>query len=232
MLYKKLKKIVERKVTCVIRREMKKISNAEQLEATYESSKFVCKNLSNSKIFINKFELLEYCIHEFLRDKTTEELILEFGVYKGSTINFIAEKIGKNKRVFGFDCFEGLPEDWRRGFEKGMFSLNQLPEVHENVKLVKGYFDETLPKFLEENQKEVAFLHIDCDLYSSTKCIFDCLGSLIHEGTIIVFDEFFNYPDWKEGEFKAWSEFVEKNNIKFEYIGYVDDNEQMAVKIK
>lgn len=72
-------------------------------------------------------------------------------------------------------------------------------------------------------------MHIDCDLYNSTKTIFDNLAPRIKSGTIIVFDEYFNYPNWQQHEYKAFQEFVEDNNIKYEYIaiGYG----QAAVKI-
>jgi hypothetical protein len=104
--------------------------------------------------------------------------------------------------------------------------------VAKNVELIKGWFDKTLPTFLESRKNDfVSFLHIDCDLYSSTKTIFDVLGSRIVEGTIIVFDEYFNYPGWEKGEFKAFQEFIRDANLSYEYIGYVRTHEQVAVKI-
>ena len=47
----------------------------------------------------------------------------------------------------------------------------------------------------------------------------------------IVFDEYFNYPNWQKHEFKAFQEFVAANGIKYEYIGYVTTLEQAAVRI-
>jgi hypothetical protein len=48
-------------------------------------------------------------------------------------------------------------------------------------------------------------------------------------GTIIIFDEFFGYTNYQAHEIKAWLEFVEKNHIEFEYIGYTQM--QVAVQI-
>ena len=48
-------------------------------------------------------------------------------------------------------------------------------------------------------------------------------------GTIILFDEYFNYSNWENHEFKAWQEFVVKYQIQYEYIGF--DRQQVAVKI-
>mgnify|MGYP000079224382 CR=1 FL=1 len=74
---------------------------------------------------------------------------LEFGVWQGGSINFFSSKF-PNSQFYGFDSFEGLPENWRPGFEKGTFSLNgMLPKVNANVKLIPGWFNESLPYFLE-----------------------------------------------------------------------------------
>ena len=70
--------------------------------------------------------------------------------------------------------------------------------------MIKGLFDDTLPSFAKTHTQPVSFLHVDCDLYSSTKAIFDILGDQIVEGTVIVFDEYFNYPGWQHHEFKAF----------------------------
>jgi hypothetical protein len=61
--------------------------------------------------------------------------------------------------------------------------------------------------------------------------VLDILADRIVAGTVIQFDEYFNYPGWQDGEFKAWSEFVAARHVKFEYLGYCDRNEQVAVRI-
>lgn len=52
---------------------------------------------------------------------------------------------------------------------------------------MKGWFDETLPKFAAEVEGPAAFLHVDCDLYSSTRTVFEALGDRVVPGTVIVF---------------------------------------------
>jgi hypothetical protein len=147
-------------------------------------------------------------------------LWLEFGVYSGTTINYIS-KFTKNN-IYGFDSFEGLPETWTRtdgSFNKGFFDRGGiLPKVNNNVLLLKGWFDNTLPEFLKKNREAVYFLHIDCDIYSSTKIIFELLYNRIANNCVIVFDELINYPGFEEHEWKAWWEFVNKYNIIFEWI--------------
>ena len=156
---------------------------------------------------------------------------MEFGVYKGNSINFISATM-PDKIFYGFDSFEGLPENWRTGFDKAAFDKNgDLPRVNDNVRLIKGWFNETLPDFVKAHSEPCAFIHVDCDLYSSTKTIFDNLKNQIVSGTVIAFDEYFNYPGWQQGEYKAFMEFVAEKNFDFEYIARTE-HEQVAVKIK
>jgi predicted O-methyltransferase YrrM len=155
----------------------------------------------------------------------------EFGVYKGKSVNYIARKI--SQQVHAFDSFEGLPESWSVRHKKGLFALNKMPVFEKNVVLHKGWFDDTLPVFVKEFNEELAFLHIDSDLYSSAKSIFQWLDKRIVEGTIILFDEYFNYPFWEHHEFKAFQEFVQKDKIKYEYLCYNSTTygSNVAVKI-
>jgi len=156
-------------------------------------------------------------------------LFLEFGVFEGTTINIIASMF-PNKTIWGFDSFEGLPEDWITNDEeivwhKGFFAVEKLPKVNNNVILIKGWFDQTLPNWIKDNSNnKISFLHIDCDLYSSTKIVLKLLNDLIQPGTIIIFDELYHfgnqkkYTKWAEGEYKALMEWVEEFNREFKVI--------------
>ena len=155
-------------------------------------------------------------------------LIAEFGVFEGATINFIADQT--EEPVFGFDCFSGLPEDWRPGFPQGMFSA-RIPPVRPNVSLLVGLFEDTLPTFLEQNTEDLSLLHIDCDLYSSTRTVLRMCSSRIQKGTVLVFDEYFNYPGWRGHEFKAFQEFIADTGRQYEYLSAVPSHQQVAVII-
>jgi len=162
-----------------------------------------------------------------------DKLNLEFGVFSGTTINAIAEN-RPDLQFHGFDSFEGLPEDWDMGQKnvnkKAFDCQGSVPMVEKNVKLWKGWFDKTIPDFLdsEYNKTDIGYLHIDCDIYSSTVTVLDSLNHLIVPGTIIKFDELscwryvFNeaspkgktnrvmYTTWKQHEWKALNEWLEK----------------------
>lgn len=191
-----------------------------------DTAQYVEKNLPKCRTFSTAEELREFAVSQV----KIEGLYLEFGVYSGKTINQVAD-LRPEKTIYGFDSFEGLPETWRSGFYKNRFATDTLPVVRSNVSLIKGWFDQTLSGFLNEHPEVCAYLHVDCDLYSSTKTVLHELQDRIVSGTVIIFDEYFNYPSWREHEFKAFQEFVTLNNISYEYIGYVPTWEQVVVKI-
>jgi hypothetical protein len=146
-------------------------------------------------------------------------LCIELGVHVGESINYFS-KYNPNKTWYGFDSFVGFQEDWKGGyFAKGDYSLKgKLPLVNSNVKLTKGFFKDTLPGFLKGMDKNISFLHVDCDTYEST---IEALNIITAEklvpNTRILFDEYLGYIGWKNGEFKAWQEFVKNNNISYGY---------------
>lgn len=147
--------------------------------------------------------------------------ILDLGVYKGGSTRRLA-KMFPNLRIHGFDSFEGLPEHWAHAM-KGAFGeiKGKLPDMPDNVTLYKGWFDDTLPVWAEKNgDKHISLLRVDCDIYSSTKTIFDSVGHLLRKGSIICFDELIGYYDWQSHEHKAFLEFNEKAGFEYEYKAY------------
>jgi predicted O-methyltransferase YrrM len=157
-----------------------------------------------------------------------EGLILEFGVYKGGSIGYMANKL-VDKTVYGFDSFEGLPEGWANN-DKGAFTVHGvLPKVPKNVRLCKGYFEDTIQDWGEKNKGDIAFLHVDCDLRSSTQTIFEALSDRIVPGTVILFDDYFNFPSWKEDGHAVFQDFIEKKKWNVSYLGYAF--KELAVKI-
>jgi hypothetical protein len=175
----------------------------------------------------NKFDLMMFALSKAPR----EGLYCEFGVFKGESLAFMKANIPQD--VHGFDSFEGLPEYWRPGFTEGTFKVKKVPRFKKGVHLHIGWFNDTIPKFVAEyGTQKIAFLHVDCDLYSSTKAIFEGLLNQIQDGTIILFDEYFNCPNWEEHEYKAFQEFIQKNNYSYEYLAYNCKGYQVAVRVK
>ena len=177
-------------------------------------------------------------IHHVILDQLTDSLnkrrvgyCLEFGVWRGRTINHMARSC-PDQKFYGFDSFEGLPKKWsfgKREMPKGFFSLSNPPPVENNVELVVGQFEESISRWKEDHTDLIGFMHIDSDLYESSKTIFDELNYQIAVGTIIVLDELCDFRllihpetkrhlelprktfnNWKYHEWKALNEWMEK----------------------
>jgi predicted O-methyltransferase YrrM len=119
--------------------------------------------------------------------------------------------------VHGFDAFEGLPERWG-DLPAGAYSLGgRLPEVRDNVELHVGWFEDTLPGFLEENPGPLRLANVDCDLYRSTKTVLQALGERVRPGSVLVFDEYFMGQDWRAHEYRAFREAAEAFGWRYEY---------------
>jgi len=195
-------------------------------EALEDTMGYIKQHMKSAVIQHDVWGVLDYA----LQQAPPGGLFLEFGVRTGGTINFISAR-KPAQTVYGFDSFEGLPEAWQ-GFlgGKGTFARTDLPAVNANVELVKGWFEDTLPRFVAGHDQPVSFIHVDSDLYSSAKTIFQALAPRIRPGTVIVFNEYFNYPNWREHEYRAFQEFCERFEVRYDYAcwGYYE----VAVIIK
>jgi Methyltransferase domain len=164
------------------------------LRALQRSVDYIERAMPDALGFESQRDLLEFALSAVKIDGH----YLEFGVFSGGTIRFIAKRVG-SRTVHGFDSFEGLPEPWS-GFMLNSSSFDQkgrLPRVPGNVRLHRGWFDDSLPRWLQTNPGQVAFIHVDCNVYSSTHTLLSLLADRIVPGTIILFDEYFNYPNWE-----------------------------------
>jgi hypothetical protein len=205
-------KIIRAELDAAMRRWLRDIDFGLRLRAILASADFVYDNIPLHKRF-DALALRRMALERAPKDG----LLLEFGVWQGASINRIAS--WTERRVYGFDSFEGLPEAWST-VSRGFFAVDRLPKVRPNVTLVKGWFHDTLPRFLAEHPGKVAFVHMDCDLYSSTKTVLELLADRFTAGTTIVLDDFLMEPGWQCQEHKAWQEFVSRYDVEFEYLGY------------
>lgn len=180
----------------------------------------------------NRVKLHEHVISSEGLDKKPIHY-LEFGVAGGTSFAWWIKANGHPaSRFFGFDTFEGLPEDWHF-FKKGAFSFD-IPFMDDaRGTFIKGLFQDTVYKFLDnyrtniDTSEAVRVLHLDADLYSSTLFALTMLAPFLRNGDILLFDEF-NIPNH---EFAAWNDFTRSYYIKYEVIGSVNNFYQTAIKI-
>ncbi len=160
----------------------------------------------------------EYAIKKALENHEENDFYLEFGVFQGTSINQ-SSKILKDKIIYGFDSFEGLHDDWKGdAWPNGYFNLNKkIPKLNNNVKLEVGLVQKTLPEFLSKHKNLlVNYIHLDLDTYPSTKFVLNLIKPYLKDKCILIFDELYDFPGWKVGEYKALTE--EFNEDEYEYL--------------
>lgn len=189
--------------------------NRRTAVSTYD---FVEAEMSGAVFVVDQFKVIKSKADQAME---LDGQILDLGVFEGWSTRSLAQ-IFPDREIHGFDSFEGLPEDWSHVM-KGAFGhvSGALPNVPTNVSLWPGWFEDSLPRWLQDHgDAPVSILRIDCDIYSSTKTIFDVLEPLIRAGTWIVFDELIGLRGWEQHEYKAFLEFIERTSFDYEYIAY------------
>lgn len=158
--------------------------------------------------------------------------IVEFGAYGGTWLETLAQVIesrGNGRRLWGFDSFEGLPAPdpdkdgtiWTEGqYAMGLEEVSARLRAAERpfLRLVKGWFCDSLRAEPAIGIDRIAYARIDGDLYASAV---DCLAYLtdrLADGAILVFD------DWQfsvnHGEVLAFREWIAAHPIfEFEFLG-------------
>ena len=158
--------------------------------------------------------------------KARSGVVLEFGVWKAKSLRILADSLPADK-IYGFDSFEGFPCDGRIDKWDFDFSLPVAPTAPSNVALIQGYFSNTLPQFLYNMEiagiEKVKLVHIDCDLYSSTRDALFGIRSVLHSGAVIVFDEIMNHDRFLENELLAFFEFLYIEGFDYRCIGAVSE---------
>ena len=162
-----------------------------------------------------------------VRDEKVQGDLVEFGVSVGNSLDELigyCEDLDLKINIYGLDSFEGLPElstsdpqYWHRGqfaASHDAVSRRLKTDVRRHVRLVKGWFSETLSDpGLNESIREVAFARIDCDLYQSAVECLAFLEDRLSNGSYLCFDDWTDNPE--TGETKAFFEFFDRTKHKF-----------------
>ena len=141
---------------------------------------------------------------------------LEFGVYRGRSLRHAARR-QRRRKFCGFDSFQGFPPDGRPDWQID-FATTLPPRMPANCRLIPGWFADTIPVFLREDSSDIAFVGIDCDVYSSAREVLFGLGERLRPGTVLYFDELINYDTFLWNEMLALFEFLEATGLGVEWI--------------
>ena len=179
--------------------------------------------------FPNREEMYAYLQHSVLCDAPID--YIEFGVAHGSSLRFwCGINPHATSRFFGFDCFTGLPEDWRADHPKGKFNRNGIPpEVADTrVRFQVGLFQSSLPAFLASYvPSNRVVIHNDGDLYSSTLYTLSMTETLISPDAIVIFDDFWDALH----EYRALTDYSAAYRRPFKIIAAANRFSQVAVTL-
>ncbi len=134
-------------------------------------------------------------------------------------------------RFFAFDSFEGLPDvtgvdqhpyrplHWKKAeyaFSVAEFkrTLQREDVAASDVRIVDGWFGRTLSGATKTTHQlsRAALVHVDCDYYESATLVLEFITDLVHDGTVIVFDDYnFFRGSPHLGERRAFKEWLERN---------------------
>jgi len=172
------------------------------------------------------YRFVQFCV---LKEEPID--FLEFGVFQGDSIRkWSAINQHPQSRFYGFDSFEGLPETWRQGAGRGHFDMRgAVPEIADGrVKLIKGWFDETLPQFLNNfTPKNRLLLHLDADLYSSTLVPLVYFARYLEAGSLLIFDEFYD----RNHEFKAFQDFLKISRHRYRLVCQAQNYAKVCIEL-
>ena len=146
--------------------------------------------------------------------------IVEFGCYEGDT-SIKMGKLIKNKRLWLYDSFKGLPEksdadfssigeSFKAGELKASKSAVMKRFLHASLPkpvIKKAWFDELNPG--QDLPEKIAFALLDGDYYESIKTSLALVAPKMARGGIIVVHDYRN--EALPGAAKAVDEFISKN---------------------
>lgn len=220
-----IKKNISFKIRALIRKIYYNFFNRVNLQSYNE---YISTDEKNKYIHI--LEAINYS-----KVAKLDPVYYEFGCYSGRTASAAIRtykflKID-NFQVYFFDSFQGLPETYDKEdgvFQTGTFSSSKkqfIKAVYDYSKykikaqsIIEGFYDKSLIDVKYQNLLKPSVIHIDVDLYSSTKLVLDYIKPFLQKGCIILFDDWYCFNAGEVlGEKKAFIEFQKANkNFTFE----------------
>ena len=157
----------------------------------------------------------------------TSRPFYEYGVWMGDSFKYLMKSF---KKGYGFDSFEGLPENWGPVPKGAYSSFGKVPEI-KGGEFIIGEFEQSLPTFFAKKRPLAALINFDADLYASTFCALVHSKPVIDRDTVLIFDEFIINSDWENDEFRALNEFCEANGFDYEVIAISLYTKQVMVRL-
>lgn len=138
--------------------------------------------------------------------------IVEFGTFNGASTRVIRDELWRSrvwerkqrgKRIYACDSFQGLAEDYEH-LEAGTFAT-EVPKLR-GVRIVEGFFEDSLTQQLAAEVGRVSMAHLDADLYGSTVTALNWLTPMLQPGAVLLFDELLGEDPAEARALRDWQE--------------------------
>ncbi len=199
------------------------IKSTHKNHSYIRSFKWVSTLPNLPELFFHRWALFDSMIKKSKKDRP----FYEFGVWRGASFKYL---INTFKKGFGFDTFEGLPEDWHQEKQGKYSAEGSIPKIDGGT-FIAGKFEDKLPTFFSKPRPIASIINFDADLYSSTFFALNYAKTIIDKDTILIFDEFIINTHWEQDEYKALNEFCSNNNLTYEVLAISYMTKQVAVKL-
>ena len=193
-------------------------------ESTLRSISWILSLPTIPRLEFNRWSVFDFAIKNSVKSRA----FYEFGVWMGESFRYLEKYYSKS---FGFDTFEGLPEDWHDVPSGSYSSFGKIPKIGQGEFIV-GEFSQSLPNFFRKKQPLAGLLNFDADLYSSTSCALENSKSVIDDASVLVFDELIVNENWEQDEYKAVQEFCHKFNLKYDVMCVSLFTKQVVLKVR
>ena len=106
--------------------------------------------------------------------------------------------------IHGFHTFTRLLQSWGNEPAGTYLTGGHVPNMESNVYCHTGLFQDNIPEFskTQKNDAVMAYINIDCNLYTSTLDILETLFDRIVLDTVLVFDEYLCRATWRHDDFR------------------------------
>jgi len=189
----------------------------------YENGFYLTSHIKRLGKIIAHFEL-----YKMIQDLNGE--IVECGIFKGSSLIQFATfrellESPFSRKIIGFDAFGYFPsqninedEEFAKNHDKNAgkgLSLDEFKKALDfkhlqNIELVKGDINSTIPKYIDLHKSlKISLLHIDVDVYEPTITILESLFDRVVRNGIIVLDDYSHI----NGETRAIDEFFADRSV-------------------
>tara|TARA_S200000501_G_C20635264_1_gene660773 strand:- start:60 stop:827 length:768 start_codon:yes stop_codon:yes gene_type:complete len=250
-LRKFLSKIINDKFLKKFDYKIIKLQSNKIEEATSDENLLIEKCMQYSMTpYIRMWTLINSI--NYVSSNNIEGDFVECGVWKGGNLilyNQLNKKKNLNRKIYGYDTFEGMSTPSRFDFKdntssqsyinnlynqktnsKSGWSKSTIDEVKENIltessleniNLIKGKVEDTL---LNNNNvpEKISILRLDTDFYESTKMELEVLFPRLEKNGILIIDDY----GFKYGARKAVDEYFKKKP----FLIYVDHDCRLLIK--